>query len=105
MNITYPDIPADEREQYAAAQPFIVYRLDGLCAVNVTGREVGADHTDGCGQPAVTRLDFYCYRSGFSTGGVFSPAETINVRVCAEHEPLFAGQPWLICSQPIEVAA
>lgn len=105
MNLTYPDVLDSEREQHAATQPNTVYRNDGLCAVNVTGREVGADHTDGCGQPAVGRLDFYTFRSGCSTAGVFSPATTINVQVCAEHLPLFAGQPWLIRSRPIEAAA
>jgi len=101
VNITYPDVPADDREQHAASQPDTVYRNDGLCAVNVTGREVGASKEDGCGNPAVLKADFYDYRAGVATGGVFSPAEYVNVPVCADHEPLFAGQPWLMRSRRI----
>jgi len=100
-----PDIPAAEREQYAASQPNTVYRLDGRCAVNVTGREVGAGKEDGCGAPAAFKADFYDYRAGVESDGVFSPAEHINVPVCADHEGLFAGQSWLIRSRQIGVAS
>jgi hypothetical protein len=44
-------------------------------------------------------VDTWCYRTGFSMGGVFSPAESINTRVCAVHEQAMRDRPGFIRSR------
>ena len=55
------------------------------CTRVVSGREVGQMlPEDLCPGRAVFLVDFLDYRCGFSTGGVFSPAESINSRACPD---------------------
>jgi len=54
------------------------------CTRITSGREVGQMFpADLCERRAEFLIDFLNYRCGFETQGVFSPAETINARVCA----------------------
>ncbi len=99
MTITYPDVADTERLGLAAQQLHHVVRGLG-CSIVLSGREVGApDPDEYCPGEVAFLVDHWCYRSGFSTRGVFSPAQSINARVCAEHEQVMAGRPGFIRSR------
>lgn len=98
-DIAYPAIPEDQRDDLAAQQLHHVGRRRG-CSVVLSGREVGSPADDEyCPGEVAFLVDTWCYRTGFTTSGVFHPAESINARVCAAHERVMSGRPGFIRSR------
>jgi hypothetical protein len=99
VSVTYPDVAAADRLEMVAQQLHLIGRRRG-CSVVLSDREVGAPSDDEyCPGEVAFVVDSWTYRSGFSTGGVFHPAESINARVCATHEQVMTGQPGFIRSR------
>jgi hypothetical protein len=101
MTITYPAVPAADREAIAAEQFHLAYRhTSPQCAVILSGREVGQVPDDECcPEPTAFLVDFYDYRSGVEQAGVFTPGEHVNGRVRAAHERAMSETPGFISSR------
>ncbi len=100
--ITFPDCPADARETIADQQ---VYLMTGgqpdatKCMVLLA--DLWRSAADMCPNRKTWHVEVHDYRTGFETGGVFSPALTMS-SCCDEHVEQVRSAPGFISAEPIE---